>query len=394
MFTRTTLPANCASVFDTRRPFRSGTLKRNGSEASAIVVWRDGSVGDPIAPGPRVAFADGGELGLPVLSQEKAAVWLWDDFKQERPCTGEMTQDVAAVAIRAGQRAGIAIDAENARRNNAVLLTRDESPRRLTFRALRRNNPGALERWRATVDATWSRRPGACGFERICHAGAASILAHQLAVVDRGLELGGVLIERKAQPLAFDATGRRSDPPVAIEERAGENASGSGNLKAERNLDAVDDDRRLPSAGHRRRLGTCPSRAKQECGDDGEGCDGSNSNARSSSVTPVGTAASSSPAAPHVAYASRHGAKRQRARRGAAATIDPSSRDMGKSAERRGARAASGVRNSARVLSSASYNKPNAGVWCSERGRWSGSFRRVLTQEQRQLNCAEFFKRF
>jgi len=43
------LAANCASVFETTRPLRSGKLKRNGSDVSATVVWREGSVGDPSA---------------------------------------------------------------------------------------------------------------------------------------------------------------------------------------------------------------------------------------------------------------------------------------------------------------------------------------------------------
>ena len=64
--------------------------------------------------------------------------------------------------------------------------------------------------------------------------------------------------------------------------------------------------------------------------------------------------------------------------------------DMRESAERRGTRAVSGVQDLARVCRPASYNKPNAGVWRGERASCSGSFSRLLTQEQRQSNCAEF----
>ena len=143
-----------------------------------------------------------------------------------------MAEHELAVAIRAGQRAGVAIDAQDRRRHFGARLPHDQLPRRLALRALR---PGMFHS--PAIDGillvAGRRRREALRLERIrCAARAARVLALEPAVLQRRLELRAVFVEAErrairsrigrvvdvtfSSPLKNEPLTRRPDPENSI----------------------------------------------------------------------------------------------------------------------------------------------------------------------------------
>ena len=150
------MPANRASVLLTTSPWRSGKLKRSGlGRVLDAGVIRQDRWARRMRRRRRRVLARGHELGLAVLLEHDRAVRGRRHFEQQRARAGEVAQHETAVAIRARERARVAIHAKDRRRHLRAFLLRDEPPRRLALRALRLDDPRAVNRWR--LDRRWRR---------------------------------------------------------------------------------------------------------------------------------------------------------------------------------------------------------------------------------------------
>ena len=136
MPTITTLPRKRASVLETILPLMSGNaeLERLGRILHARMTRRIGRLGHALQL--RLGRLDGDHLLRAVANDLERAVFLRRQLEHQRTRAGEVADDELAVAEGAGQRAGVAVDAQNRRGHFSARLPHDEAPRRLALVAV------------------------------------------------------------------------------------------------------------------------------------------------------------------------------------------------------------------------------------------------------------------
>src|SRR5207244_2634713 len=89
---------------------------------------------------------------------------------------------------------------------------------------------------------------------------AAVVFAFERPVLQRRDQLRTVLVEGEGERAVLEGAGGRRHLLVAVEERALDGRAVAGDLEAERNLEPVDDNGRVPQARERLRGGACRQR--------------------------------------------------------------------------------------------------------------------------------------
>src|SRR5262249_44662879 len=102
--------------------------------------------GQPLRRG--LGRADRGERLGSVLDNRQRALPGWRQFEAKRPRAREMTQHELAAAVRSGERAGVAVDAQDRRGDFGARLAHNQPPRFFAFRALSDLEvPESRDRW-------------------------------------------------------------------------------------------------------------------------------------------------------------------------------------------------------------------------------------------------------
>ncbi len=166
----------------------------------------------------RVLLADGGHRRALVLQDGERSIRFERQLEERRPLPGKVAQDELAVLVAPGQRAGVAIDAQDGSRYVGPGLVNDEPPRRFALRALHRDDPDPADR--RCLRGRRLRRRRTAGAERIGRAARTHVLAFEPPVNQPRLDACRVVIEGERQRVVDECPAGRLNPFVAVEERS------------------------------------------------------------------------------------------------------------------------------------------------------------------------------
>ena len=184
-------------ILHAREARRIGRLRK--ARRTRIVGSRRGV--RPLAVGRyRIAGRDAAGLGIRrrlraqcFLDDRQRSVRLRRHLEERRTCAGEVAQHERSILVCSGQRACVAVDAQDRRGYLSGRLAHDQLPRRFSLRALIRHAPDARDRRNAL------RARGRCGkplrLKWIEPARSAIVASLETVVRVRRFELRRIVVE-------------------------------------------------------------------------------------------------------------------------------------------------------------------------------------------------------